>query len=144
MEAYRDNEIAMWVCRHGSSADVVEFPLDERRPIDQACASHGEELIRRCPNEKCPASTYHPSDLERRYHHCGEKIPWAESRAEMAKAMMEHDSFNSKIVGRPKPQRGLLERGIVVRTRTCTRSCTCDMSRRGWASGTRGRFTVCS
>lgn len=109
MEIYRDDEIAIWACRLGNSADVVEFPLDAPRPIDQACASHGDHLIRSCPNMKCRAPTFHPSDLERTYHHCGEKIPWAEQRSGTARAMMEHDPFNSKFVGRPKPQRGLFE-----------------------------------
>jgi hypothetical protein len=109
MSSYQDEEIAIWVCRHGNSADVVEFPVGEREPVDQACASHGEAFVRRCPNKKCPAPIYHRTDLDRRFHHCGEQIPWAESRAETARVMMEHDPFNSKFVGRPKPVPGIFE-----------------------------------
>src|SRR3954466_4728644 len=103
MATTQDKDIAIWVCPHGSSSDVIELPIGVKDPIDRACGMHGEPFIKQCPNQDCSEPTYHPSDLDRRYHHCGERIPWADSRSKTAKALLEYDTFNSRYVGREYP-----------------------------------------
>jgi len=104
MATTQDKDVAIWVCPHGSSSDVKEIPEGTEEPVDRVCGSHGEMFIKQCPNPECSEPTYHPSDLDRRYHHCGEKIPWADSRAETARALMEYDTFNSRYLGRELPE----------------------------------------
>jgi hypothetical protein len=102
MSTYQEDDVTIWVCPHGNSADVIEFPDGGKEPIDQACASNGEPFIKRCPRAGCPDPTYRVKDLDRRYHHCGEGIPWADARSESAKALLEYDTFNSRYLGRVK------------------------------------------
>jgi hypothetical protein len=102
MSTYQENDVAIWVCPHGNSADVIDFPVGGKDPIEQACATHGEPFLKRCPRAGCPDPIYRVKDLDRQYHHCGEEIPWADARSETAKAFLEYDMFNSRYLGRVK------------------------------------------
>jgi len=107
MSTVQDVEVAIWVCPEGTSADVVEFPVGTTPPNVAGCGTHGHAFIKRCPSADCPDPAYHWSDLDRKFHQpCRTKIPWADSREETARALMEYDNYHSALVGyeaKPKP-----------------------------------------
>lgn len=103
MSTVQDSDIAIWVCPHGYSADVLELAVGGPEPKAEGCATHGEPYIKRCPKSDCPSPVYHPSDLDANYHKpCRSQIPWAETRSAAARALMEHDPFNSNLLGTKK------------------------------------------
>ncbi|MEK6227566.1 MAG: hypothetical protein AABM40_14895 [Chloroflexota bacterium] len=108
MSTTQDSDIGIWVCPHGYSADVIEYAIGGPEPNAAGCPTHGEEYIKRCTQADCPSPVYHPSDLDASYHTpCRATIPWAETRGAAARALMEHDPFNSKLLGTKKRDFGL-------------------------------------
>ena len=100
MATLRNEDVAIWVCPYGCSADVVEYGASGPLPNAKVCGMHGRPLIRRCPNVECPNPVYHPSDLDQNFHRpCGARIPWADRRRETAEAMLEYDAFISRLIG---------------------------------------------
>jgi hypothetical protein len=103
MSTVQDTDVAVWVCPHGYSVDVLEFAVGGPEPKAEGCPTHGETYIKRCPKSDCPSPIYHLSDLDANYHRpCRTKIPWAEMRSAAARALMEHDPFDSKLLGTKK------------------------------------------
>lgn len=105
MAIVRDEEQAVWVCSHGTSECVEEFPVRGPEPRAAGCGGHGEALSKRCPNEGCPDPLYHPSDLNREFHRpCQAQIPWAAEKRSAADALLEYDFYQSAWVGRERPE----------------------------------------
>jgi hypothetical protein len=115
MATVQDKDIAIWVCPHGYTHDLIEFPVGSAEPNAKVCGAHGEPYVKRCPNQDCPSPIYHPSDLDENYHKpCGAGIPWANERRANAQALMEHDAFNSTLLGRDVPELTPEERQDVI------------------------------
>ena len=88
MPLLADKDVAIWVCPHGDTNDVLEYPIGQAEPAAAGCGLHGERFYRRCPNEECPHPLYHPSDLDDNFHKpCRMKIPWASGRYEHAQLL---------------------------------------------------------
>jgi len=99
MPLLRDEDVAIWVCPHGTTSDVIEYKAQGPLPNAKVCGAHGEAYLRRCPNSECSSPVYHPSDLDENFHKpCGATIPWAEPRRSYSD-LFGYEPLNSRLIG---------------------------------------------